>query len=137
MAFGLVPVCGDIPGLVQDIITEQNGFRVPVRDAEAYTNVIARLHADRDLMEQISVSAQNTITAEFTNERMARRYVDLITSLGKGNEIAVWPDKICPQPIMQSSLHRKLLFTTLPKPVRRILKRLRFAGGETRPDTIY
>ncbi len=118
MALGLVPVCGDIPALVQDVITADNGFRVPQADADAYADRISQLDADRDLLERMSAAAHRTITATFSNESMARRYAHLFNSLAKPNASRVWPEKISPVPLggMSSAFGRA---------VRRLGKRLR------------
>ena len=100
MALGLVPVCGDIPGLVQEVITPANGFRVPRADADAYARAIAALDADRDLLEQMSGAARATIVADFSAEAMARRYISFLQSFSPPAENILWPEKIRVKPIL-------------------------------------
>lgn len=78
MGHGLVPVCGDIPCLIQEVINPQNGFRVRLDAPEAYAEAIARLDGNRVMLEQMSAAALQTIKADFTAEAMAQRYVDFI-----------------------------------------------------------
>jgi glycosyltransferase involved in cell wall biosynthesis len=102
MALGLVPVCGDIPCLVQEVITTQNGFRVPRGNPEAYADAIAALNDDRDLLEKLSAASQQTITKHFSSEAMAKRYLAFLESLPAGSNIE-WPDRIHPRPILGAS----------------------------------
>lgn len=100
MALGLVPVCGDIPCLVQEVITTANGFRVPRHDPDAYSQAIARLHADRGLLEQMSSAARATISSDFSDEAMARRYVSLLESHSWSSPDVTWGEKIRVRPIL-------------------------------------
>jgi glycosyltransferase involved in cell wall biosynthesis len=125
MALGLVPVCGDIPALVQDVVTFDNGFRVPRADADAYAERISKLDADRNLLERMSGAARKTITETFSNESMARRYAKLFDSLAKTNASRVWPEKITPVGLSGMT---SILSSPLGRSLRRIGKRLRALG---------
>jgi glycosyltransferase involved in cell wall biosynthesis len=120
MALGLVPICGDIPALVQDVIDSDNGFRVPRAEADAYAERISILDTNRNLLERMSAAARRTITPTFSHETMARRYLELFNSLAKPSASRVWPEKIAP--IGLSSL--KLLSSAFDRSLRRIGKRL-------------
>jgi glycosyltransferase involved in cell wall biosynthesis len=126
MALGLVPVCGDIPGLVEDVIICENGFRVPRAEADAYAERIAMLDADRDLLERMSVAAHRTITATFSNESMARRYVQLFNSLAKPGGSRAWLEKITP---IRLSGMAAMRWSPFGRSLRRIRKRLRALGS--------
>jgi glycosyltransferase involved in cell wall biosynthesis len=121
MRLGLVPICGDIPGLVQDVITSENGFRVPRDKPEAYAEAIARLHSDRALLERMSQAAQATITKELSAEAMAHRYIRFFES-AKPTNSAVWPEQVHVQPIVGQSPFR---YGAIARSVRRLGKRLR------------
>lgn len=114
MALGLVPVCGDIPALVQEVITADNGFRVPRDNADAYAERIAQLDADRELLQRLSAAARATITTEYSHEAMAQRYAELFRSLQKPDLSREWPEKISTvgvsgtAPIFSSRLGRSL-----------------------------
>lgn len=122
MALGLVPVCGDIPCLVQEVITPANGFRVPRDNADAYAEAIGRLHGDRNLLETMSRSARATMTGEFSAEAMARRYVRFLESWQSPVPEPVWPDRIEAQPILGQN---SFTFSALGRTARRMIKTLR------------
>jgi len=129
MAFGLVPVCGDIPGLVQDVITPDNGFRVPVGVPAAYANAIAKLHLDRSLLQRTSAAARSTITSAFGSETMARNYVTLIASSRVDDTTPIWPKKIRVRPIQQHKLHKRFLSSAWATRFRRLAKRVGFPSS--------
>jgi glycosyltransferase involved in cell wall biosynthesis len=126
MALGLVPVCGDIPGLVEDVITSENGFRVPRAEADAYAEKIAMLDADRDLLERMSAAAHKTITETFSHESMARRYAQLFHSLAKPGGSRVWCEKITPVRLWGMT---PVLWSPIGRSLRRIGKRLQALGS--------
>jgi glycosyltransferase involved in cell wall biosynthesis len=125
MALGLVPVCGDIPCLVQEVITSQNGFRVDRESPEAYADAIAKLNSNRELLERLSSSARQTITEHYSSRAMAERYIAFLNSLPIAANTE-WPPHIRPRPILGRS-HRSHLTQNLGifRQIRRILKRLR------------
>jgi glycosyltransferase involved in cell wall biosynthesis len=125
MALGLVPVCGDIPALVQDVINSDNGFRVPRDEADAYAEKISKLNADRDMFERMSAAATRTITANFSNESMARRYAQLFDSLLKPNASRIWPETITPIGLSGTAVFSSRFGRSL----RRIAKRIRRRSG--------
>jgi glycosyltransferase involved in cell wall biosynthesis len=126
MALGLVPVCGDIPALVQDVITADNGFRVPRGDADAYAEQISKLDADRNLLEQMSAAAQKAITETFSQESMARHYAQLFVSLAKPESPRVWSEEI--RPIGLSGM-AAVLSSPFGRTLRRVAKRLCLPGN--------
>jgi glycosyltransferase involved in cell wall biosynthesis len=103
MSLGLVPVCGNIPCLIQEVITMENGFRVPRDEPYAYAEAIFKLHADRNLLESMSRAAKATITNEFSAEAMAQRYVDFISRHAPGVTHVEWPSRIEAKPMLGSS----------------------------------
>jgi len=125
MALGLVPVCGDIPGLVREVITTQNGFRVPRDNPEAYADAIDALNNDRDLLEQFSAASRQTITEHFSSQAMAKRYVAFLQSLPAGQNIE-WPPRIHPRPLLGSSGTMRLAQSLgILRQMRRLLKHVR------------
>ncbi len=122
MALGLVPVCGDIPGLVQEVITPANGFRVPRADPDAYACAIAKIHADRDLLEQMSRAAKAAIVADFSADAMARRYLAFFESLKLSTAESNWPETIRVQPILGG---HPLLYCGPARVARRLIKLMR------------
>jgi glycosyltransferase involved in cell wall biosynthesis len=103
MALGLVPVCGDIPCLIQEIITPENGFRVPRSNPDAYAAAVNRLHADRGQLERLSQAAKAAIVAEFTVDAMARRYLTFFGSSKPTTAEVVWPQTVNVQPVAGSN----------------------------------
>jgi glycosyltransferase involved in cell wall biosynthesis len=124
MSLGLVPVCNEIPCMIQEVITPENGFRIP-RTPETYAEIIATLNRDRSKLEQMSVAARNTITSRFTSGAMAERYVDFIASLGAPPVSATWPARIKPMPMRGLSAVTQITQRVgLVRQARRVLKRL-------------
>ena len=128
MALGLVPVCGDIPCLVQEVITEANGFRVPRANADANAGAIGKLHADRDLWEQMSRAASAAIVADFSADAMAHRYLTFLESLPLTTPVAPWPETIEVKSILGGW---PLLHCGLARVVRRLIKSWRSRIGCT------
>ena len=123
MSLGLVPVCGDIPCLIQEVITTENGFRVPRGNPHAYAEAVFKLHRDRKLLESMSQAAKKTITCDFSSEAMARRYITFLQTLPAPTKCPVWIKQIQPQPVLGQS---KFRYCILARKVRRIIKGLSF-----------
>lgn len=124
MAVGLVPVCGDIPCLVQEVINRDNGFVVP-RDPVSLAQPIAELHRDRERLEKMSAAARITITERYSLKAMGQRYVDFVRTLEPKFEAVAWPEKIQPKPMQGLPLLGRISQNTgLARQLRRIAKRL-------------
>ena len=123
MSLGLVPVCGDIPSLIQEVITVENGFRVPRDEPDAYAAAIFKLHTDRKLLESMSQASKITITTEFSAEAMARRYICFLQSLPAATKGSTWMKRIRPRPVLSQS---GLRYGILGRKVRRMMKKLSF-----------
>jgi len=103
MGHGLVPVCADIPCLIQEMVNPQNGFRVQMDAPKAYAEAIERLDGDRVMLERMSAAALQTINADFTAEAMAQRYVDFIRRNAPPVSRVEWPARIKIKPMLGSS----------------------------------
>jgi hypothetical protein len=126
MSLGLVPVCNDIPCLVQEVINSKNGFCIS-RSAENYAEVITALHKDRPGLEQLSAMARKTIGEEYTLEAMARRYVSFLETL-PARKNAEWPARIRPRPMLSASGTLRLAQSFgILRQARRVLKNVRAA----------
>ena len=80
MAGGCVPVVSHIRGVTDTIVEPgRNGFLFPIGNYTAAANAIARLHADRDLLERMSIAGKEMVLNRFSIERMAARYNEVIT----------------------------------------------------------
>lgn len=122
MSLGLIPVCGDIPCLIQSVITPENGFRVPRDQPNAYAEAIGRLHESRALLERVSLAARETITNHYSAEAMAQRYLSFLKLLGVPKQ-AAWPAQIEPKPILGVSLLSQMVQSLgVARKVRRTLK---------------
>ncbi len=124
MSLGLVPVCNEIPCMIQEVINSTNGFRVP-RDSEAYAESLAKLDRNRTLLEQMSAAAREAITKNYTIEAMAGRYLEFINALTSDRAIVSWPARIEPRPMRASTPIRRLAQIGIVRPFRRMLKRIR------------
>ena len=122
MALGLVPVCGDIPCLIQEVVNPNNGFRVPRGEAEAYANAVALLDADHARLEQMSRAARAAIVADFSEDAMAHRYLALIKSLKVPVLKAAWLERIQVRPILGGN---PLIHWRPMRAIRRFIKTLR------------
>jgi len=122
MARGLVPVCGDIPCLIQEVVNERNGFRVPHTDPAAYVESLARLDQDRPLLESMSEEARRTIRQDFSVIAMAERYVDFIRRSATLNGPVSWAAKV--RFNAMKSLNSPLLYFRAFRPLRRLLKKI-------------
>jgi len=121
MTLGLIPVCGDIPCLVQEVVSSENGFRVPRNVPVAYAEIVARLHQDRPLLERLSAAARQAITTHFTVEAMAQRYVNFFTAnVRTVTPNPSWPKRIEPKVMRGADSH----WLSLPvlRPLRRLVK---------------
>ena len=121
MTLGLIPVCGDIPCLVQEVVSSENGFRVPRNVPVAYAEIVARLHQDRPLLERLSAAARQAITTHFTVEAMAQRYVNFFTAnVRTVTPNQSWPKRIEPKVMRGADSH----WLSLPvlRPLRRLVK---------------
>ena len=128
MGFGLVPVCGDIPCLLQEVINEQNGFRVGRTDIPAYVRAISRLHTDRALLEKMSAAARQTVETGFSEVAMARRYVRFLEEKTPREPSPSWPNQISAKPMM----HIRHPICSLPlRPMRRLLKRMQSGSAKS------
>ncbi|MFZ4683847.1 MAG: glycosyltransferase, partial [Terrimicrobiaceae bacterium] len=97
MKGGLVPICGNIPCLVDEVIRDgQNGFLVPQDDPKAYVDAILRLHQDRPLLERLSAAAREIAATHYSEEAMADRYLGFIAKHIdlKKSRTADWPEAI-------------------------------------------
>ena len=124
-ALGLVPVCGDIPWLIQEVSTPENGFRVPRGNPEASADALAMLNNDRERLEQRSAASRKTITDHFSSEAMVQRYITFLESLPPSQNIE-WPARIHPRPILGSSGTLRLAQSLgILRQMRRLLKYVR------------
>jgi glycosyltransferase involved in cell wall biosynthesis len=125
MAAGLVPVCNDIPCLAQEVVTPANGFLIPF-EAARYAQCIGRLHEDRALLEKMSGAARQMITARFTAEAMAERYLDFISPKISMTGKSAWHVNLVPKAIRGAGVWTRAAQTVgAVRSVRRALKRMK------------
>ena len=81
-ACGLGLVATDAPGCREIITHEVEGLLIPLRDATALANAIARLHHDRALLASLGEAAKRKAIAEFDEriviEQTLKVYDELI-----------------------------------------------------------
>jgi glycosyltransferase involved in cell wall biosynthesis len=125
MSLGLVPICNDIPCLVQEVINSENGFCIP-RAPEKYGECITALHKDRIRLEAMSYSARTTISLDYSVEAMAKRYAEFLTTIASKPSSISWQNCIRPSPVRGAKLITRLTQTIgLFRVARRILKRIK------------
>jgi glycosyltransferase involved in cell wall biosynthesis len=129
MGYGLVPVCADIPCLLQELIAPSNGFKIKPDDASAYAAAIVRLHKNREMLESFSKEARLTVEKDFSEVAMAERYLEFVRSHGPRTPYPSWKEQIKIEPMLRSTriislkpfraLRRMLkTFNSIPRPVR-------------------
>jgi glycosyltransferase involved in cell wall biosynthesis len=81
MAAGTVPVIcpvGAIPDVMQDGV---HGLFVPVKDAVALADAVARLNADREDLARMSAACRRRIVERYTVARLAAEFEVLYESI--------------------------------------------------------
>ncbi len=121
MSLGLVPVCGDIEGLVKKLVGGRCGFRVQGDMPDAYAAAIDRLHHDRRLLEEMSAEARALIVSDFNAESMARRYMSLLPTAPTAPASTQWPEQMSVLPMLHGPAW---MFGRLGRILRRMRKRL-------------
>jgi glycosyltransferase involved in cell wall biosynthesis len=78
MGCGLVPVVSNIPSGVPDVVADGvTGFLPEVGDVDGFAHAIARLAADRSLLERFSGEARRTVEQQFDIRARAKDYQSL------------------------------------------------------------
>lgn len=80
MSVGLVPIITSLNGGIQEIVTEDIGFALQIDDNEAFANSIEKLHHNRELLEQMSISCRNEIINKFNLEKTSKSYFSLFSN---------------------------------------------------------
>jgi glycosyltransferase involved in cell wall biosynthesis len=103
MGYGLVPVCADIPCLLQEVIAPNNGFKIKPDDASAYASAIGQLHHDREKLEAFSKAARFTVETGFSERAMAQRYLEFIHTNTPAHPSVAWPRQINVKPMLRTA----------------------------------
>jgi glycosyltransferase involved in cell wall biosynthesis len=80
MSVGLVPVITSLNGGIQEIVKSDIGFALPIDDNESFANSIEKLHRNRKLLEQMSISCRNEIINKFNLEKTSKLYFSLFSN---------------------------------------------------------
>jgi glycosyltransferase involved in cell wall biosynthesis len=123
MGYGLVPVCSDIPCLVQDLVRPDTGFRVAVGDVAAYGDAVEQLDQDRRQLEVMSTAALRAVETDFTDQALGDRYLTWLRERLPSTASPEWPARIEPQAVLDFG--SPLRFAAFTRPARRLWKRLR------------
>jgi glycosyltransferase involved in cell wall biosynthesis len=126
MGEGLVPVVSDLPSGLAEVVTAETGLRVPVGDVAAAEAAILGLAGDRPRLHRLSENAARLARSRYSAERMVSEYLALIDSIAP-RETPLWP------PAVQIPAPRGLrpwLYRGWPRSLRRVLKRLAYAGAK-------
>lgn len=76
MASGLPVIATDIAGNEELVSHGENGLLVPVEDAPALSEALARLAADHSLRKRMGAAARNRIVERYSWKRVAREYLE-------------------------------------------------------------
>jgi len=77
MSVGLVPIITSLNGGIQEIVTTDIGYALPIDDNKAFTNAIIDLHENREKLESFSNSCRQKIINQFNLENTAKTYFSL------------------------------------------------------------
>lgn len=78
MSHGCIPVATRLDGITDYVISDGlDGFLVPVNDAQALAQSVARL-ATSDIGERMSLNARNKVLEHFSREREADQFMRLV-----------------------------------------------------------
>jgi glycosyltransferase involved in cell wall biosynthesis len=119
MGEGVVPVVSDLESGMRDVVTPENGVRVPVGDIAAAADSIAVLALDPARLASISAAASGFARTRHSSATMAESYLKLVSELAKG-EPSWESDVPVPAPVHFAN---SWLYRGLPRVARRILKR--------------
>lgn len=132
MACGLVPVCLDIPGGVQElVIHEQTGLLVSDR-GEHFVAAIHRLGQDADLRLRLSANARQHIVNGFSLQQAAARWEDFCAQLVA--EASPRQEIVIPQNLELPPVHPDLAREDqrIPPPVQRGARYMRRLAGQAK-----
>ncbi len=79
MSTGLVPVITALPGSINNIVTGDIGFAIPVDNCEAFAAAIIKLYNNRDVLEMLSNNCRNLVSADYNIIQTAARYHELFS----------------------------------------------------------
>ena len=65
MSYGIVPIITPVGSITTVVTDQQNGMFIKVKDTDSIVEAITYLHAHRDKLEHMSISARNTIYEHF------------------------------------------------------------------------
>lgn len=83
-ACALPLVTTDVPGCREVVTDEQNGLLVPVKNAQALANAIARLQADPDLCRRLGTAARKKALSQFDEPSVIERTLGVYRELIPG-----------------------------------------------------
>jgi glycosyltransferase involved in cell wall biosynthesis len=78
MGCGLVPVVGDLPSGVRDVVDDTTGKRVNVDNIAGYAEAIEWLHHNREEMHRLSHNARERVRGEFSVSAMTDRWLKVL-----------------------------------------------------------
>lgn len=77
MSLGVVPLISEFNPGIKKVVTDQEGFVVPVGDIDTFVSKIEDLHLHRDKLETLSEAALQKVHTEYSNTKRAQAYYDL------------------------------------------------------------
>jgi glycosyltransferase involved in cell wall biosynthesis len=118
MGQGVVPVVSDLASGIREVVTDDCGIRVPVGDVRAAVEALVVLSRDRRRLAAMGAAASVLARRNFSADRMAAKYLELVYALSPGN--VEWPaDVRIPTPF---GVRPQWLFNGLPRRMRRLVK---------------
>ena len=87
MSAGLVPVASNLPGGLRELVLPgENGFLCPPGDADAFADMISRLHFDRAELEKLSLQAFDAVNRCYNAGIQSPVYQQFFSAVASSNE---------------------------------------------------
>jgi glycosyltransferase involved in cell wall biosynthesis len=78
MSAGLVPVITHLPGGIDEIVTDDIGYKIEMDDNDGFAEAIIQIHNNRKDWHSKSIRCKEKITQEFNLEHTSKQYFDLM-----------------------------------------------------------
>lgn len=127
MGAGLVPVVSDLPSGISEVVSDENGIRVPVNDERGFVTALSRLCADRALVSTLAHNARVSVMNSHSTDAMARRWEAMLDSLLPTRVSITWPAKC--RATAPLDMQDRFWFHSALRPIRRMGKKFRKMAG--------
>ena len=78
MSTGLVPVITNLPGGIDEIVTDEIGFKIEIDNNEGFANAIAHLSLNRGEWRNKSIRCKEKVKSDFNLEHTSKQYFEVM-----------------------------------------------------------